>query len=212
MMPASNPPDSDVLVERARHGDASARRALLTRHRDQLRRMVAIRMDRRLAARVDPSDVVQEVLAEAAGSLSDYLRERPLPFYPWLRQLASDRLVGLHRKHVGAARRSVMREEPGVRELPDDSVADLAGRLIDSASSPSKHLVREELRERVRAALNGLAPMDREVLVLRHLEQLSTEETAAVLGLSRSAVKMRLLRALERLRSLLQGPERGDGQ
>src|SRR5262245_3376068 len=134
-MTTPDQPDTDLLVERACAGDASARRALLTRHHDRLRRMVALRMDRRLVARIDPSDVVQEVLADAAGGLSDYLRRRPLPFYPWLRQLAWDRLVELHRKHVGARRRSVTREEPGVLDLPDDSVAELASRLVDSASS-----------------------------------------------------------------------------
>ena len=203
------PPDTDHLVEQARRGDASARGQLLARHRGRLRKMIGVRMDRRLAARVDPSDVVQEALAEADRRLDDYLRERPLPFYPWLRQLAWDRLVDLHRRHVGAARRSVTREEPGVLNLPDESAAELAGRLVDRASSPSEHALREELRGRVRLALERLAPADREVLVLRHLEQLSTAETAAVLGVSQAAVKSRHLRALQRLRGVLGGGAAG---
>src|SRR5213593_3260301 len=111
---AAQQPDTDVLIDRARGGDGAARQQLLVWHRDRLRRMITVRMDRRLAARVDPSDVVQEVLADAAQELSDYLRRRPLPFYPWLRQLAWDRLVELHRRHVRARKRSVTREEAGV--------------------------------------------------------------------------------------------------
>ncbi len=149
-MPTVRQPDTDLLIERARGGDSAARQQLLVRHRDLLRRMVAVRMDRRLAARVDPSDVVQEVLADAAQELSDYLRRRPLPFYPWLRQLAWDRLVELHRRHVRAHKRSVTREETGVLDLPDESAVQLAARLLDTGSSPSERLLREELRGRVR--------------------------------------------------------------
>jgi RNA polymerase sigma-70 factor (ECF subfamily) len=160
-------------------------------------------MDRRLAARVDPSDVVQEALAEAAVKLSDYLRRRPLPFYPWLRRLAWERLVKLHRRHIRAQRRSVTREDPNQLALPDESVLALARRLIAPGSSPSQHLIREELRGRVRDALARLDETDREVLVLRYLEQLANAEIGAVLGVSEGAVKMRHLRALERIRGLL---------
>src|SRR5262245_17814507 len=122
-------PDTDQLLDRAGSGDDAARGQLLTRHRDRLRKMVAFHLDRRVAARVDPSDVVQEALADAARELSDYLRRRHVPFYPWLRQLAWDRLVELHRRHVRAGKRSVTREEPGVLALPDESAVELAGRL-----------------------------------------------------------------------------------
>jgi RNA polymerase sigma-70 factor (ECF subfamily) len=148
--------------------------------------------------------VVQEALVDAAGRLSDYARRRPLPFYPWLRQLAWDRLIELHRRHVAAGKRSVKREEPDVLRLPDESAAQLASRLADLGGSPSEHVVREELRQRVRVALDRLAPGDREVLVLRHLEQLLTAEAAAVLGIGERAFKSRQLRALQRLRALLR--------
>jgi RNA polymerase sigma-70 factor (ECF subfamily) len=197
-------PDTDQLLDRVTGGDTVARQALLARHRDRLRKMVAFHMDRRLAARVDPSDVVQEALADAAGRLSDYARRRPLPFYPWLRQLAWDRVIELHRRHVAAGKRSVKREEPNVLRLPDESAAQLASRLADLGGSPSEQAVREELRQRVRLALDGLAHGDREVLVLRHLEQLSTAEAAAVLGIGERAFKSRQLRALQRLRTLLR--------
>jgi RNA polymerase sigma-70 factor (ECF subfamily) len=204
-------PDTDQLIEQASHGDRDAREQLLGRHRGRLRKMIALRLDRRMAARVDPSDVVQEVLAEAAQKLSGYLRDRPLPFYPWLRQIAWDRLVQVHRQHIQAQKRSVVREEPGVLHLSDESAAELASRLVDLASSPSAHALRQELRDRVQTALGQLRPRDHEVLVLRHLEQLSTAETAAVLGIAEGAVKTRHLRALQRLRDLL-GEEMGEGE
>jgi RNA polymerase sigma-70 factor (ECF subfamily) len=202
-MSARNDPDTEELVERARGGDPEARQLLLTCHRQRLRQMVALRMDRRLRARVDPSDVVQEALLDAAQELSDYLRQRPLPFYPWLRQLAWDRLLELHRRHLYAQKRSVRLEDPEALALPDESAVQLVQRLLAGGSSPSERLLREELRGRVQAALAQLSPRDREVLVLRHLEQLTTHETAAVLGITPGAVKTRHLRALERLRSLL---------
>ncbi len=201
-MPGKNP-DTDELLASASRGDASARQQLLVRHRRRLKKMVRLHMDRRLAPRIDPSDVVQEALAEAAQELSDYLAERPIPFYPWLRKIAWERLVKLHRRHLRARKRNVGREEPGILNLPDESAVQLAGRLLDLGSSPSKHLLREELHARVQTALDQLPDRDREVLVLRYLEQLSTKETAAVLGISESAVKTRHLRALVRLRERL---------
>jgi RNA polymerase sigma-70 factor (ECF subfamily) len=204
-------PDSDELIERVAHGDGAARQQLLARHRGRLRQMIAVRLDRRVAARVDPSDVVQEALADAARKLSAYVRDRPLPFYPWLRRLAWERLVKIHRRHLRTHRRSAAREEPGVLNLPDESAAELAKRLVSSASSPSRQLLRAERRERVRAALGRLGERDREVLVLRYLEQLSPREIAAVLGISEGAVKVRHLRALERFRALL-GDDLGEDE
>lgn len=196
-------PDTEQLIERAARGDDGARQDLLARHRDRLRRMVGVYLDRRIAARVDPSDVIQEALAEAAGKLPAYLRQRPLPFYPWLRRIAWERLVKVHRRHLRAGIRSATREEPGGLPLPDESALDLARKLVAPGTSPSHRLMREELRDRVRAALARLGERDREVLVMRYLEQLSTREMAAALGTTEGAVKVRHLRALERLRGLL---------
>ena len=122
-------PDTEELLNQAARGDRSAVDALLARHRDRLRAMVRLRMDMRLAARVDPSDVVQEALLEAAGLLPEYLANRPIPFYPWLRRLAWEKLVKLHERHLNAGKRSVLREEAVALELPDDSVLNLARRL-----------------------------------------------------------------------------------
>jgi RNA polymerase sigma-70 factor (ECF subfamily) len=199
------PADTEHLLERGAGGDGVARDQLLRRHRRRLRRMVAVRADPRLAARVDPSDVVQEALAEAAAKLDRYLRERPLPFYPWLRQLAQNRLIDLHRRHVLARRRSVTREE-AVPDLPDRSALVLADRLFARQSSPSAGLHRRERRDRVRAALAALPDPDREVLVLRVLEELPAKEIAAVPGIGEAAVRSRQVRALGRLKALL-GPD-----
>ena len=198
-------PDTDQLLDDASRGDAAARGRLLDRHRARLKRMVAVRLDRRLAARVDPSDLVQEALAEAAAKLDTFLRTRPLPFFPWLRRLAQERIADAHRHHLRAGRRSVTREAPA--GLPAESAWQLAERLLAVSSGPSADLQRQERRARVRAALERLPERDREVLVLRHLEQLSTAEAAEVLGCSNGAVKVRLLRALQRLRDLLDQTE-----
>lgn len=196
--------DTDILLGRIRGGDLDARQQLLTRHRDQLRKMIAVRMDRRLAPRLDPSDIVQDVMADADRELSDYLRRRPVPFYPWLRQLAWDRLIEVHRRHVRADKRSVRREQPGLLGLPDESACLLADRLIDRHSGPSQQAIRAETRRRVRAAIALMSDRDREVLVLRHLEQLSTAQTAAILGITENAVKARHVRALDRLQRQLE--------
>jgi len=195
-------PDIEQLLDRAAQGDQAALGQLLERHRPRLRQMIALRLDRRLQARLDPSDVLQETLAEAAQRLADYARRRPLPFYPWLRQLAWERLVQLHRRHVRAGKRSVRREQADL-PLSEESVLELADRLVSRGSSPSARLHRSEQRRRVQAILEQLAEGDREVLVLRYLEHLATPELAAVLRLTPAGVKTRQLRALQRLRDLL---------
>ena len=198
--------DTDELLRAAGLGDQAARTQLLSKHRDRLRRMVAVRMDRRLASRVDPSDVVQEALADAARDLSAYLRDRPLPFYPWLRGVAWRRLVQLYRHHVVARRRSVDREVPNEPPLADASAHVLAvASLAAGGSSPSRALIREELLDRVHAALARLDPGDRDLLVMRHLEGMSSAEVGEVLGVGEGAVRARLVRALKRLRGLLDG-------
>src|SRR5215468_951277 len=104
-MTAADEPDSEQLLQRVAAGELAAREPLLERHRQRLRQMIALRLDRRLWARIDPSDVLQETLAEAAQKLSDYVRRRPLPFYPWLHRLASERLLQVHRRHLQAQKR-----------------------------------------------------------------------------------------------------------
>ncbi len=200
--------ETEALLLRVEKGDESALTSLFQRDRDRLWRMVAVRMDPRLAARIDPSDVIQETITEASRRLPAYLKRREIPFYPWLRQIAWERLVQMHRRHVEAEKRSVRRE---VRwKLSDESVMQLAERLQMRGSGPSARLLREELRQRVRNALDQLPTRDREVVVLRHLEQLQYKEIAVVLDISVAAIQSRYRRAVERLHDLLSDPSSED--
>ncbi len=194
---------TEELLRRVAQGERAARDELFARHRKRLLQMISVRMDPRLAARIDASDVIQETLAEVVQKMPDYLRNQPLPFYPWLRQMALERLVDLSRQHIRAQRRSVNREEELDMFLADRSAIVLADRLFASGTSPSGRVRKAELRNRVRLALGNMAAPDREVLVLRYLEQLTTAETAAILGITEQAVRSRHRRALERLRDLL---------
>ena len=196
-------PSADELLNRAAAGDRTAVNELLTGHRDRLRQMVAIRMDPRLARRVDPSDVVQEAMTEASKRLPEYLKRRPIPFYPWLRQLAWNRLVDLYRFHVEGAKRAVGREASFPVGLSDESVMSLGRRLVASGTTPSRNVLRKELRQRVRDALSQLPEHYREVLVMRHLEQLSIKEIAASAGVTEGTAKSRLFRGMEKLHHLL---------
>lgn len=191
------------LLKRCAAGDGDAVDRILSEHRSRVKNMVAIRMDKRLATRVDPSDIVQEVLTDAAQKLPEYCSKPPLPFYPWLRQLALERLIQQHRRHLGAQGRTVTREENEGVALPDHSALLLADRLVASGTSPSVGLMRKELKERVQQMLEQMAAADREVLVLRFLEQLSVSETAVILGLTTNGVKSRQRKALERFSHLL---------
>jgi RNA polymerase sigma-70 factor (ECF subfamily) len=200
-----NPPDPDTeeLVRRARDGDHSAVARLFDRFRERLRRMVAVRMDDRLLSRVDPSDIVQEALVDALRELPEYLRERPVAFYPWLRHIAWKRLVALHRRHIRSRQRSVARERSPV-DFKDGSSVHLAAHLASNELAPGARLVRKEMHDRVRKAVEQLEPDFREILVLRHLEQLSVAEVAELLDIAAGTVKSRHFRALERLRSMLE--------
>jgi RNA polymerase sigma-70 factor (ECF subfamily) len=196
-------PNTDALLERAVRGEASALTQLLDRYRGRLRTMVAIRLDRRLKARIDPSDVVQEVLAEAARGLSEYAAAQPVPFYVWLRGLAWQRLVRMNEQHLKARRRSVLKESMRVHEFADESARLLADRLADSVNQPDHRLMQAELKSRVLAALSRLSERDRELLVLRHLEQVPSREIAGILQCSDAAVRTRHTRALARLAQLI---------
>jgi len=197
------------LLRRAGTGDRSAAGLLLDHHRDRLRRMISVRIDPRVAARVDPSDIVQEAFGEALRKLPDYLSKRPVAFYPWLRQIAWERLVHLHRRHIYVQKRSVDREMHGELPLPDESAMRLVDQLADDRASPSKHALQQEMRERVRAALDQMVSHDREVLVMWHLEGLSVDEIAEVLAMTPAGVKSRHRRALERFVRVLDDDSSG---
>jgi RNA polymerase sigma-70 factor (ECF subfamily) len=189
------------LLEQARAGNPAAFEELFTRHREQLRHAVALRLDRRLAARVDVSDVVQETYLEAARRLAEYLERSAMPFALWLRWLARERVLTLHRQHLFADKRAVGRE---VQPLPVDSSAQFAAGLVGPGPSPSQAVAALELAERLRLALQQLDDEERELLVGRHFEQLSNRELAQLLGISEAAANKRYVRALQRLRGILQ--------
>lgn len=142
--------------------------------------MVAARLDHRLTSRVDPSDVVQETLVDASKRMDDYLQSRPLPFLAWLRQIAGERVIDTHRRHIVSRRRSVTREDR-ITEVPDDSSRALARQFLAHDTSPSNRLSHKERRDQIMAALASLSVRDREVLVMRYLEQLSVSDISEAL-------------------------------
>lgn len=179
---------------------------MLEEHRPRLRRMVALRMDPRLHGRIDPSDVIQDTYLEVSARLAEYLQKPTMPFFLWLRFLAGQKLVTLHRHHLGRQMRDAGRELSLYRgRLPEASSAALAAQLLGHETRPSEAAVRAELKIRLQEALNTLDPLDREILALRHFEQLSLAETAAVLDITESGACRRHLRALKRLREILSG-------
>ncbi|HEV3256200.1 MAG TPA: sigma-70 family RNA polymerase sigma factor [Gemmataceae bacterium] len=185
-------------------GDPGAFGELLEQYRGRLRRMVALRLDPRLHGRIDPSDVIQEAYLEASARLAEYLHKPAMPFYLWLRFLAGQKLVTLHRHHLGRQMRDAGREVSLYRGwLPETSSAALAAQLLGHEPRPSEAAVRAELKIRLQEALNNMDPLDREILALRHIEQLSLAETAEVLGLTESGACRRHLCALKRLKEIL---------
>ncbi len=205
---ASDSAETAALLERASRGDQCALGELLTRHRERLRLMVRLRMDRRLQGRIDPSDVIQEACLEAAERFDDYVVEPTMPFFLWLRFLTAQRLLVLHRQHLLVQGRDAGREVSLYRGgLPEASSAVLAAQLVGQHTSPSQAAIRAEMQIKLEEALNGMDSIDREVLALRHFEQLTNGETAQVLGLRESAASQRYARALLRFKNILRsGP------
>jgi RNA polymerase sigma-70 factor (ECF subfamily) len=196
--------DEAELTARARAGDPRARDEIFARHRGRLRRMVELRLDGRLQARLDPSDVIQDAFLEVARRLDGYLREPKLPLFLWLRLVVGERLTTLHRQHLGTRMRDAAREVSLFRgALPAASSAALAARLLGKHTSPTQAAVRAERVLRLQEALNALEPIDREILSLRHFEQLSRSEAAQVLGIEEGTAAKRYLRALKRLKEAL---------
>lgn len=202
MWPASD--QTQELIAQAQKGDEAAVNRLFERHREAVRRMISLRMDRQVRQRVDASDIVQEVLVDANRRLADYLKDPAMPFHLWLRQMAQDRLIDAHRRHRVAAKRSVDREQRLVaRHRLDQSTLELAAQLCASDRTPAAAAEWNELQVLFRNALDQLDDQDREVVLMRHFEKLSNSEVAESLGLSPPAASMRYLRAVRRLREIL---------
>jgi RNA polymerase sigma-70 factor (ECF subfamily) len=201
---STDPGSSDDVLRRAGLGDANALAELFARHRDQLRRMVRLRLDRRLRGRVDPSDVLQEAQVEVIRRAAGYAADPRLPPFLWLRLITGQRLLAVHRTHLGAQMRSAGQEialHHG--PMPQATSVSLAEMLLGRLTSPTQAAQKAEVRVLLQEALNGMEPLDREVLTLRHFEELTNAEVAQVLGLSKTAASNRYIRALERLREIL---------
>jgi RNA polymerase sigma-70 factor (ECF subfamily) len=210
---ADNSSETKDLLRLAAAGDSRGWGELLTRHAERLRRMVALRLDQRLQGRIDASDVLQEAYLEAWSRLAEYVRQPTMPFFLWLRFLTGQRLLILHRHHLGRQMRDAGREISLYRgALPEASSAALAAHLLGHDTRPSEAAMRIELKLRLQEALNQMDSLDREVLALRHFEQLSRAETAEVLGMRESAVSKRYFRALERLKDILASMPGGLGE
>jgi RNA polymerase sigma-70 factor, ECF subfamily len=195
---------TEELLQQARQGDAAAVEQLLARHREPVRRLIDLRLDRAIVQRVDASDVVQEVLLEASRRLEEYLHKPAMPFHLWLRHIARDHIIDAHRRHQQAQKRGVHREQAMQRPAwSERSSLELAAQLLDPERTPASAALQQELQRQVDQALTQLGADDREVIQMRHFEQLNNRDVAAALGLTDAAASMRYLRALRRLRELL---------
>jgi RNA polymerase sigma-70 factor, ECF subfamily len=205
--------ETKCLLERAAQGDSEGWSRLMTEHRDRLRRMIAVRLDRRLQGRIDASDVIQEAYLEAWSRLGEYLRTPTMPFFLWLRFLVGQKLITLHRRHLGVRMRDPSLEVALYGAVfPEASSAALAAQLVGKDTRPSVAAIRAEMKLHLQEALNSMEPLDREVLALRHFEQLSRAEIASLLNASEAAVSKRYIRALRRLKELLSNLPGGSAE
>jgi RNA polymerase sigma-70 factor (ECF subfamily) len=198
-----NSPETQELLDQVRQGEPEAVDRLLSRHREPMRRMIDMRLDPAIAPRVDASDIVQDVLLEASRRLAEYLRDPAMPFHLWLRHIAKDHIIDAHRRHRQAQRRSVDREQSLKSALADQSSVELISQFVDRELTPATAALRQEMQRRFQDALATLDDDDREVILMRHFEQLSNQDVAAALQLSEAAASMRYLRAIRRLRAVL---------
>jgi RNA polymerase sigma-70 factor (ECF subfamily) len=197
---------NEELLDVARNGDENALAVLVERHRERLERMVLLRMDRRLQGRVDAADVVQDAYLAVRGKFPQYIADPHLPFFLSLRLEVGQKLVDVHRFHLGTQMRDAGQEVSLHRgALPQVTSLSLAEHLLGKLTSASRAAMRAELKIRVQEALNSMDPNDREVLILRHFEELSNSEAAQVLGIKPSAAVNRYVRALKRLKDVFQG-------
>ncbi len=194
----------DDLLNRLKRGEQQALAELFARYREQLRRMIDVRLDHRLNGRVSPSDVLQEAYIDALKRVDHYFAKPEMPFFLWLRWVAGQRLIEVHRQHLGAQMRAAGQEiSLTYGGTPAASSACLAARLVQNLTSPSEAVVRAERFAMLENALAQMDALDREVLMLRHFEEMSNTETATVLGIQPAAASKRYVRALHRLKEIL---------
>ena len=197
---------TDILLKQAVDGDDAAVNQLLDRHRNSLRQLIRMRLDQKIQKRIDVSDVLQDVLIEANRRLTRYLNDPVMPFHLWLRQIARDRIIDAHRRHRVSAKRSVDREQQMVAPRGyDQSSIHLASLLGDQQLTPAAAALQKEMARKVEAAISELDPKDCEIIVMRHYEHLTNQEISQALGLNEPAASMRYMRAIRRLKVILQG-------
>jgi RNA polymerase sigma-70 factor (ECF subfamily) len=202
-MPAETDVDVAVLVARLRAGDQTALAELFDRHRPKLERMIQLRLDHRLAGRVSASDVLQEAYIDALKRLEHYFEKPDQPFFGWLRLVVGQRLADVRREHL-AQKRDAGKDVSIHPAGPGTDSGCLAAFLVGHLSSPSGVAVKHEAFARLEQALEQMDPLDREVLTLRHFEELSNTETAELLGIQPPAASKRYVRALARLKEILE--------
>ena len=194
---------TQALLNRVREGEAEAVDKLLERHRDSLRHIVQMRLDRKIQRRVDVSDIVQDVLVEANRRLRDYLNNPCMAFHLWIRQIAKDRIIDAHRRHRVSAKRSIDREQPIFAPSNEQSTMDLIGQLFHPDLTPAANAMQREIAVQVELSIQELPETDRDMILMRHFEQLSNQEIAEALGITEPAASMRYLRAMRKLREII---------
>lgn len=200
---------TDAMLSDVKEGDEQAVENLLTTHREPLRRMIDLRLDPALAARVDASDIVQGVLVEAHQRLRDYLLKPVMPFHLWLRHIAKDHIIDAHRRERVAQRRSVDREQ-SMNATTEDSSPDWVTQFVDRELTPASAAIRQEMQRKVQNAIGRLPEKDRDIILMRYVEQLSNQDVARELDLQEAAASMRCLRAIRKLQELLVSEAGGD--
>jgi RNA polymerase sigma-70 factor (ECF subfamily) len=207
-MNAEDAPDEAWLLDRAADGDIDAWGALLTLNQKRLKSIATFRLDPRLRGRIDAADVMQEAFIAATARRTEFFQQSSQPLFLWLRWMVGNTLLKLHHHHFGVHKRDARREISSVRcgnadDGPDTTRAALVAQLTSGATGPATAAGRAELHARLNAALDKLDATDREVLALRHYEQLTSAEAAQVLGIQERAAAKRYTRAIERLREIL---------
>jgi RNA polymerase sigma-70 factor (ECF subfamily) len=199
----ADPDDNPHLTELLRAGDPAAAAELFMAYRERLKKMVRMRLDRRLQGRLDASDVLQEAFLDIQKKVGE-LADKEIPAYLWMRLVTVERLLILHRQHLGTQMRDAGQEVSLTRGGPPAATTNsLANLLLGRLTSPTQAALRAERQQRLQEALNGMDTIDREILALRHFEELSNNETAEVLGLSKTAASNRYIRAVKRLKEIL---------
>ncbi len=201
---ASNPEESGQLVARLKDGDQQALAEYFSRHRHRLWRMVHFRLDPRLRGRVDADDILQEGYLAAVARIRHFQDDSSMSFFVWLRLVLGQTLIDVHRRHLGVQKRDAGREVSihGQRS-PQNTTCSLAAQLMGNFTSPSGAAVRDEVARQLEQAIDTMNPVDREVLALRHFEELTNSEVAEVLEITARAASARYVRAIGRLEEIL---------